>query len=191
MEDPPLPEPTVKQPLVGDPQQNHFAFDNVIFSSQFDSGNLQNVIKIDDSCVHPFLVFVWFRSGRQHFQRSTKFISWGITCLENHQERTIFGTTSALQGLLRATTSPFCSKISVTKEGCFRSVLSQCSENPPPKHGNGFRGNLTSMYRSFVFSSGFGFATHLCGNRSEKMSHLRCVSNTCLNAPQRRPRILR
>jgi len=32
-------------------QQNVFEFDKVIFSSKFDSGNLKNVIKIDDQNV--------------------------------------------------------------------------------------------------------------------------------------------
>ena len=36
------------------PQQNLFTFDKVVFSSEFDSGNLQNVTKIDDSNVNTY-----------------------------------------------------------------------------------------------------------------------------------------
>lgn len=34
-----------------EPQQNVFTFDNVVFSSRFDSGNLKNVVKVDNSNV--------------------------------------------------------------------------------------------------------------------------------------------
>ena len=35
-----------------EPQQNIFTFGNVVFSSKFDSGNLRNVIKVDDQNVN-------------------------------------------------------------------------------------------------------------------------------------------
>ena len=41
-------------PLNFHPQQNTFYFDEICFSSEFDSGNLQNVIKIDENTVKIF-----------------------------------------------------------------------------------------------------------------------------------------
>jgi len=35
-----------------DPQQNIFTFDTIAFSSAFDSGNLKNVIKLNDLTVN-------------------------------------------------------------------------------------------------------------------------------------------
>jgi len=49
MEDPV--EPIVKIPISGNPQQNRFSFGDIIFSSQFDSGNLSDVIKVDENNV--------------------------------------------------------------------------------------------------------------------------------------------
>ena len=48
-------EPAGKPTLEGSPQQNHFAFGDVVFSSEFDSGNLQNVVRIDDLNVLMFV----------------------------------------------------------------------------------------------------------------------------------------
>jgi hypothetical protein len=38
-------------PLNYQPQQNEFKFNNIRFSSKFDSGNLLNVVQVDDNTV--------------------------------------------------------------------------------------------------------------------------------------------
>ncbi len=41
-------DPVGKATLEGNPQRNQFSFGDVVFSSQFDSGNLLNVVRVDD-----------------------------------------------------------------------------------------------------------------------------------------------
>ncbi len=42
------------------PQQNEFEFDNIKFTSNFDSGNLLNVKQLDHNTVIKFITYYWF-----------------------------------------------------------------------------------------------------------------------------------
>jgi hypothetical protein len=44
-------------PLNYQPQRNEFKFNNIKFSSNFDSGNLLNVVQVDDNNVRHIFIF--------------------------------------------------------------------------------------------------------------------------------------